>query len=99
MSKRISWLLPVMLVLFWSGRADAAPIMTVAGETYTFNFDFTGVSPAPPYAFMSFVTNRAAGTFDAADAGTFSIFGGLNGTGVVIGNLDVGLNSSGSGAA
>jgi hypothetical protein len=63
--------------------ADASPITVSAGQSVTFNFDFTaeGAAPAPPYFSIEFTTGIVSATLDAGDSGTWTGYTGLNGTG------------------
>jgi hypothetical protein len=67
------------------GTADALTFH--AGDVVTFNVDFTGQNPPPPYlasTSMQFVFSDV----DIGDRFTADIFGGLNHTGTLIGTLE-----------
>jgi len=70
-------------MLLFAPALQATTIVVSAGESVTFNFDFVaaGASPAPPYNSISFGTN-VQNWNDPGDAGTWSFFDGLNGTGL-----------------
>jgi hypothetical protein len=73
----------LVFVLSWSSSAEATPIVVNAGQTVTFNFDFfqSGAVPAPPYPHSEFATGLVLATLDGGDVGSWSFFGGLDGTG------------------
>jgi hypothetical protein len=74
--------------------ASASPIVVNAGQTLTFNFDFvaSGAVPPPPYPGVLFRPGTVLATLDAGDAGTWTLFTGPNGSGVVGYGPDPGLN-------
>ena len=59
--------------------ASALPVTLDAGSSVMFNFDFTGQSPAPPYAQVNVFLDVAG--FDSGESLSFTAFNGLNGTG------------------
>lgn len=83
MMRRVLWVLPLVFVLSWSSSAEATPIVVNAGQTVTFNFDFiqSGAVPAPPYFQAELDTGLVLATLDGGDVGSWSFFGGLDGTG------------------
>jgi hypothetical protein len=77
------------------GAAQAAPIVVNAGDTLTFNFDFVaaGVSPGPAYEFIVFGSGLDIASFSGDDFGSWRFFSGLDGTGALVRNGSVGLQS------
>lgn len=63
----------------------AAPVTISAGQSAIFNFDYTGYTPAPPYA-QSWTEWTMSGIFNdgETDVGTIRTFSGLNGLGALL---------------
>jgi hypothetical protein len=80
--KRVLWVLPVVLLLGMTRRADAAPIVVSAGDTLVFNFDLpaSGID-LPLHSQVEWRTGIDLATFDAGDTASWTLFTELNGTG------------------
>src|SRR5207248_885830 len=62
-----------------AGQLPRANITLDTGSSVMFNFDFTGQSPAPPYAQVNVFLDVTG--FDSGESLSFTAFNGLNGTG------------------
>ena len=60
-------LIALMTVLRFATVAEATPITVNAGESLTFNFDATGLTPAPPYTAGILSTGLSEASLDAGD--------------------------------
>jgi hypothetical protein len=70
------------------GAANAGHALTLhAGESVTFNVDFAGQNPPPPY-FASTTLQFVLSDVEVGDLFTADIFGGLNHTGTLVGTLE-----------
>lgn len=61
---------------------NASAVLLTAGESVTFNYDFAGQTPAPPYASVEVYFPFA--NFDAGEALTVAIFAGPDAAGGAI---------------
>jgi hypothetical protein len=68
----------------WLGESHDSKALTLqAGDSVSYNFDFTGQTPAPPY--LGIFAVFSLGNFaPAPDRATFEFFGGLDGTGGLV---------------
>jgi len=73
----------VACVISLAGFLPAHALTLQPGNTATYNIDFTGQNPPPPYDLQVNVQFVASG-IDAGDFATFVFFGGLNGSGGIV---------------
>lgn len=78
----------LVFISFLHGLIFPAHALTInAGDSYTFNFDLTSATPAPPYDRVQLSWNFDPDTIfndGETDSGTIALFGGLNATGSTI---------------
>jgi|GEM_PF-3555480 hypothetical protein len=70
-------------LLFFSPASFATPFTLAAGQSLTFNFDFIGATPPPPYTGLSLATNMDQPSIldPETDQVGLSFFAGTNATG------------------
>lgn len=73
----------IAAVIVAAGLAPAHAVTLHSGGTATYDFDFTGHSPPPPYP-ITVNTFFALAGVDAGEAATFAWFDGLGGTGASV---------------
>jgi hypothetical protein len=73
----------IAAIVVAAGIAQAQAVTLHSGGSATYNFDFTGHSPPPPYP-ITVNTFFALSGVDAGEAATFAWFDGLGGTGASV---------------
>ena len=88
MTSRLFHVLAALTLAIASLQAGGARALTLhAGESVTFNVDFTGQNPPPPYL-ASTTLQFVLSDVELGDLFTADIFGGLNHTGTLVGTLE-----------
>ena len=77
-------LIALMTVTGFATAAEATPITVNAGDSLTFNFDATGLTPAPPYTAGILSTGLSQASLDAGDVALYTLWADLNGTGALL---------------
>src|SRR5687768_14625265 len=89
-----SVLLSFLGLLTFAATADATPIVVIAGQVVTINFDLTTATPAPPFAMLSIQTGTDFSTVSDPDIdeGLWELFAAPNATGSLLNaSTDMGL--------
>ena len=74
----------IAAAVLWLAASQQVHAVTLhAGDSVIYNFDFTGQSPAPPYA-LYMDSNFLFGDTHGGDMASFQLFGGLNGSGGLV---------------